>query len=105
MTTEQNKSPPFQQAIHALKQGIAAQSDDLKHQKLCEALDALRKDSIGTLALALADALLDMHCYGQTDFVYRRSPACAKTHQALVEAGYLTADGHLTEIAKARGQQ
>jgi hypothetical protein len=45
-----------------------------------------------------------MHLYGQTDFAYLRSPGCAKTHHALVDAGYLTEDGYLTELAKARGQ-
>ena len=113
MTTEQNESPPSD-PFHSI-----LSDDGLPGPLACRATAMIVLCRFATMtpsllaqiihretaADQLADALLDMHRYGQTDLVYLQSPAAAKTHKALLTAGYLTQDGHLTELAKAREQQ
>jgi hypothetical protein len=119
MTTELNKSPPYKPAhgfFHDF-QGVDYPINPLcvfrnatgalyseQHNSAARELEQAAMD-ISRQRDELADALLDLHRYQQTDFSYLGSPASAKTHRALVSAGYLTEDGTLTAIAKARGQQ
>lgn len=112
MTTERNKSPLVRQAIRALEQGIAAQSGDTKHQKLCEAHHALRAEPAGDVA-NLLEIALEHHLYNATNFSYLNSPLARKTHDALARAGILDNRGYLNKtaadrvdvIGEARGQQ
>jgi len=123
MTTEQNKSPPISDIWPTIlsRTGLAGPlscraavciinetcNPGLRHGDAYNVTASLIAQVIHreTGADQLAEALLEMHLYGQTDFAYLRSPAAAKTHNALVSAGYLTPEGYLTDLAKSRGQQ
>jgi len=100
MIPGQNKSPPVRQAIRALEQGIAAQSSATKHQKLCEALHALRAEPAGDIT-NLLEIALEHHLYNATNFSYFSSTLARKTHDALVRAGILDNDGCLKKTAAA----
>lgn len=111
MKAGQNKRLPRRQAILALERGIAAQSETTKHQKLCEALNALKGEAAGD-ATHLLEIVFEHHLYNATNFSYLDSPLARKSHDVLVRAGILDERGYLNSaaaavvdfIAKARGR-
>jgi hypothetical protein len=100
----------IERQIREMWDALSDHNGDPEYAQACEQARAAERqlwerfaqqERLRDAAPALAEALLDMHRYGQTDLGYLRSPSCAKTHQAVVDAGVLTETGFVTHTERA----